>query len=277
MDDVPEGTTLGAEEAETDLNPQNQNQSITQKKSASFVLKSLGPGLVTGASDDDPSGIATYSQAGAQFGFGLLWLALFQYPLMTVIQEMCARIGLITGGGLNSVIKKKYSRKVVLPLTTLLLVANTVNIGADIGAMAASVRLIFPQFPIIGVTFCFTAFIVVSQILVPYNKYVKILKYLTISLFAYIITSVIVGGNWNQLMVSIVVPHIELTPAFAMMFVAILGTTITPYLFFWQASQEAEEDVDKGKIQEISKDIKKASGRSIITKSTNNKPKISKS
>ncbi|MGA9150582.1 MAG: divalent metal cation transporter [Candidatus Nitrosopolaris sp.] len=165
---------------------------------------------MTGASDDDPSGIATYSQAGAQFGLGLLWMALFQYPMMTVIQEMSARIGLVTGGELNMVIKRKYSKKVVLPLTLLLLIANTVNIGADIGAMAASVRLVFPEVPIIVAILCFTVFIVASQILVPYNKYVKILKYLTIFLFAYIITAIIVGGSWNQILVATVIPHMNL-------------------------------------------------------------------
>lgn len=152
MDDVYKDEKIA-----TDLDLEDQNQLKNTKKSASPILNSLGPGLVTGASDDDPSGIATYSQAGAQFGFGMLWLALFQYPLMTGIQEMCARIGLITGGGLNSVIQRKYSKKIVLPLTGLLLIANTVNIGADIGAMTASVKLVFPQVPIIGATFCFTA------------------------------------------------------------------------------------------------------------------------
>jgi NRAMP (natural resistance-associated macrophage protein)-like metal ion transporter len=170
------------------------DQSISRKKSPHW-LKSLGPGVITGASDDDPSGIATYSQAGAQFGFGMLWMALYQYPMMTVIQEMCARIGLLTGDGLTTVIKRRYSKKVVLPLTSLLLIANTINIGADIGAMAASVRLVFPQLPIIVATLSFTLFVVASQILIPYKQYVKILKYLTISLFAYIITAVIVGGS----------------------------------------------------------------------------------
>jgi NRAMP (natural resistance-associated macrophage protein)-like metal ion transporter len=236
-----------------------RNQSVSRKKSLHW-LKSLGPGLITGASDDDPSGIATYSQAGAQFGFGMLWMALFQYPMMTVIQEMSARIGLITGSGLNTVIKRMYSKKVVLPLTSLLLIANTINIGADIGAMAASVRLVFPELPIIVATLSFTVFIVASQILVPYNKYVKILKYLTISLFAYIITAIIVGGNWSEILVATIIPHFEFTPAFAMMFVAILGTTITPYVFFWQASQEAEENVTKGKIREISENNKGGSG-----------------
>jgi NRAMP (natural resistance-associated macrophage protein)-like metal ion transporter len=236
-----------------------RNQSVSRKKSLHW-LKSLGPGLITGASDDDPSGIATYSQAGAQFGFGMLWMALFQYPMMTVIQEMSARIGLVTGSGLNTIIKRKYSKKVVLPLTSLLLIANTINIGADIGAMAASVRLVFPELPIIVATLCFTVFIVASQILIPYNKYVKILKYLTISLFAYIITAIIVGGSWSQILVATIIPHFEFTPAFAMMFVAILGTTITPYVFFWQASQEAEESVAKGKISEISENNKVGSG-----------------
>ena len=266
MDDVHKKEIAKEESAEKDINI--QNQSVSTKKSPHW-LKALGPGVITGASDDDPSGIATYSQAGAQFGFGMLWMALFQYPMMTVIQEMCARIGLITGNGLTAVIKRRYSKKVVFPLTSLLLIANTINIGADIGAMAASVRLVFPQVPIIVATLSFTVFIVASQVLVPYNKYRKILKYLTISLFAYIITAVIVGGNWIQLLASSIIPHIEFTPAFAMMFVAILGTTITPYVFFWQASQEAEENVVKGKIKEISEDDKTAS--TII-----NKPKISK-
>lgn len=271
MDDVYKDEKIG-----TDLDLEDQNQLKNTKKSASPILNSLGPGLVTGASDDDPSGIATYSQAGAQFGFGMLWLALFQYPLMTGIQEMCARIGLITGGGLNSVIQRKYSKKIVLPLTGLLLIANTVNIGADIGAMTASVKLVFPQVPIIGATFCFTAFIIATQILVPYNKYVRILKYLTLSLFAYIISAAIIGGRWDQLLVFSVIPHIEFTPAFAMMFVAILGTTITPYVFFWQASQEAEENVEKGKIQEISEDVRDVSGSTVISKGVNKKPKISR-
>jgi NRAMP (natural resistance-associated macrophage protein)-like metal ion transporter len=216
-------------------------------------LKSLGPGIITGASDDDPSGIATYSQAGAQFGFGMLWLAVLQYPFMMVVQEMCARIGLITGSGLAGVIKNKYSRKVVFPIASLLLIANTINIGADIGAMAASIRLGFPQIPIVAVTLSFTAFIILSEIFVPYSRYVKILKYLTISLFAYLATAIIVGGNVNQILAATLIPHIELTPTFAMMFVAIIGTTISPYLFFWQASEEAEEDVAKHKIKEIGK------------------------
>ena len=140
----------------------------SHRLSPKLLLKSLGPGLITGASDDDPSGIATFSQAGARFGFGMLWLVIFQYPLMMAIQEMCARIGLITGSGLAAIIKKKYSRKIVFPLIGLLFIVNTINIGADIGAMSASVRLIFPQIPLIMATISFTAFIILAQILIPY-------------------------------------------------------------------------------------------------------------
>jgi NRAMP (natural resistance-associated macrophage protein)-like metal ion transporter len=215
------------------------------------ALRFLGPGLITGASDDDPSGIATYSQAGAGFGLGMLWLAIFQYPLITVIQEMCARIGLATGDGIAGIMRRKYSKKVLFPLVSLLLVANTINIGADIGTMAASVRLVFPQIPIIVITISFAASILAAEILVPYEKYVRILKYLTLSLFTYVATALIVGGNAVQIFLSSVIPHVEFTKEYAMMFVAIFGTTISPYLFFWQASEESEEDVAKHKIKEI--------------------------
>jgi NRAMP (natural resistance-associated macrophage protein)-like metal ion transporter len=234
-------------------NKQNDNAPLSKlRKSIIQVLRSLGPGLITGASDDDPSGIATYSQAGAKFGFGMLWMVLFQYPMMIVVQEMCARIGLVTGGGLAAVIRKKYSRKIVLPIVSLLLFANTINIGADIGAMAASIRLIFPGFPALAATLAFAVFIIAAEIFIPYRKYSKVLRYLTLSLFAYIITAVIVGGNWIQIAAASFVPHIEFNSQFAMMFVAIFGTTISPYLFFWQASEEAEEEVAKHKIKEVS-------------------------
>ena len=231
---------------------ENSPKSLSKpRKTIMQVLGSLGPGLITGASDDDPSGIATYSQAGAKFGFGMLWMVLFQYPMMIVVQEVCARIGLVTGGGLAAVIRKKYTGKIVLPIVSLLLFANTINIGADIGAMAASIRLIFPGFPAIAATLAFAVFIIAAEIFIPYRKYSKVLRYLTLSLFAYIITAVIVGGNWIQIATASFVPHIEFNSQFAMMFVAIFGTTISPYLFFWQASEEAEEDVAKHKIKEV--------------------------
>jgi len=240
------------EEDDKDINVLYDKES--SKKPSSLhktILNKLGPGIITGASDADPSGIATYSQAGAQFGFGMAWLVLVLYPMMTVVQEMCARIGLVTGSGLAAVIKQKYSRKIIFPLTSLLLIANTINIGTDIGAMAASIRLVFPHLPIIIATLSFTAFIILSEVFVPYSKYVKILKYLILCLFAYLATAIIVGGNWNQILNSVLIPHVEFTPAYAMMFVAVVGTTISPYLFFWQASEEAEEDVEKHKIKEI--------------------------
>jgi NRAMP (natural resistance-associated macrophage protein)-like metal ion transporter len=220
------------------------------------VLKSLGPGIITGAANEDPTSVAAYSQAGARFGFGLLWLALFQYPMLVVFQEMCARIGLVTGGGLAAAIKNKYPKErnqvVVILFASLILIAGTINLGADIGAMAASVKLIFPQLSGIITTLFFTGFIVTAEILIPYKKYVKILKYLVVSLFAYVVTAIIVGGNWNQILASSIIPHIEFTPTFALIFVATFGATMSPYIFFWQASEQAEEDVVKQKIKEIS-------------------------
>jgi NRAMP (natural resistance-associated macrophage protein)-like metal ion transporter len=242
------------DEKEVDDEDSDVSHDKKSKKSRSLhktILDKLGPGIITGASDADPSGIATYSQAGAQFGFGMAWLVLMLYPMMTAVQEMCARIGLVTGSGLASIIKQKYSRRIIFPLTGLLLIANTINIGTDIGAMAASIRLVFPHLPVIIATLSFTAFIILSEVFVPYSKYVKILKYLILCLFAYLATAIIVGGNWNQILNSVLIPHVEFTPAYAMMFVAVVGTTISPYLFFWQASEEAEEDVEKHKIKEI--------------------------
>jgi NRAMP (natural resistance-associated macrophage protein)-like metal ion transporter len=243
-------------------NPKEEHtdKDISKDFSLKTALNSLGQGLITGASDADPSGIATYSQAGAGFGLGMLWMALFLYPLIAVVQEMCARIGIVKGDGLAFVMRKKYSKKVVLPIASLLLIANTINIGADIGAIGASIRLLVPQLPSLIPTFLFTGLILFAEIALPYHRYVKVLKYLTLSLFAYIITAIIVGGNFEQLFIASIVPHIEFTSQFAMMFVAILGTTISPYLFFWQTSQEAEEDLDKRKIKDIDR------GRPHITK-----------
>jgi NRAMP (natural resistance-associated macrophage protein)-like metal ion transporter len=216
-------------------------------------LKSLGPGLITGASDDDPSSIATFAQVGAKLGLGLLWTIVFCYPSILVVQGICARIGLLTGRGLAKIIEKKYSRKIVLPLVSLLLIANTINIGADIGAMAASTSLLIPQVPLYIFSIIFTIFILFAIVLIPYKKYVKILKYLTLSLLTYIVTAIIVGGNWYQILIATIVPHIEFTTDFATMFVAVLGTTISPYLFFWQASEEVEEEVEQHKIKDIDK------------------------
>ena len=232
-------------------------------RSISQLLKALGPGVITGAADDDPSGIATYSQAGAKFGLGMLWMTLFLLPTMIVIQEMCARIGLLSGNGLAALIKKKYSTKIVYPISSLLLIANTINIGADLGAMSASVRIIFPDVPLVVTSVLFSAFIIIAEIFIPYHKYVRVLKYLVLSLFAYVITAVIVGGNINQILFTII-PSISFSPDYAIMFVAVIGTTISPYLLFWQTSEEAEEDVAKHKIKEIGKGKPKVSPREIM-------------
>ena len=239
------------------------NKQASKFSSTKDALKSLGPGLITGASDDDPSGIATFSQAGAQFGFGMLWMALFQYPMMIVIQEICARIGLVTGSGLGGILKKKYSKRTLIPLSCLVLIANTINIGADIAAMGAAVRLLIPQVPVFITTIFFVLFIIGLEIVIPYQKYVKILKYATLCLFSYIITAIIVGGSWSQILTFSIFPHIEIKPEFAIMFVAIIGTSISPYLFFWQASEEAEEDVAKQKIKEIGKGNPKVTKKEI--------------
>jgi Mn2+/Fe2+ NRAMP family transporter len=195
--------------------------------------------------------------------------------MMAIVQEMCARIGLVTGYGLGAAIREKYSKKITFTIASLILVANTINIGTDIGIMAASIKLLVPKIPVLIATISFTVLIVASEILISYRIYVKILTYLTISLLSYIVTAMIVSGNLENLLVSSLIPHFEITPTFTMMFVAIFGATLTPYAFFWQASQEAEEDVAKGKINEIS-EVSKGWSSSITASSINRSPKVSK-
>lgn len=226
-------------------------------------FRNLGPGIITGAADDDPSGIATYSQAGAQFGLGLLWTPIFLLPLLLAIQEICARIGLVTGTGIISLMKKKYPKKLIYPLISLLAIANTINLGADLNAIGASANLIIPGIPIFFYTLFFTFFILITEIFVSYIRYVRILKYLTLSLLCYFITAILVGGNWNQIILSTFTPNIEFNKEFIMMFVALCGTTLSPYLFFWQTSEEAEEDVVRKKIKEIGKGKPKISKQEI--------------
>jgi NRAMP (natural resistance-associated macrophage protein)-like metal ion transporter len=201
----------------------------------------LGPGLVTGASDDDPSGIATYSQTGAQFGFQLLWLSWFTFPLMATIQEMCARVGLVTGKGLAANIQHHYSKKVLYITTTLLFAANTFNIGADLGAMAKGVQLLAPRisFPLLIVGFATVS--LVLQIFTSYARYAQYLKYMAMVLFAYVFSALLSHLNWGELASRSFIPSIHFTKDQIYLVCAILGTTISPYLFFWQTSQEVEE------------------------------------
>lgn len=207
----------------------------------------LGPGLTTGASDDDPSGIATYSQTGAKFGFGLLWLSAWTFPLMAVIQEMCARIGLVTGRGLAGNIRVFFSKRVLYVCTVLLFMANAVNIGADIGAMAKAAQLLNPRFNFGVLVVAFTLFSLFLQIFTPYVRYAKYLKWLAMVLLSYVFSAILAHLNWHQVLGHAFVPHIAFSKDEMLLIAAILGTTISPYLFFWQTSQEVEEQILQGK------------------------------
>jgi NRAMP (natural resistance-associated macrophage protein)-like metal ion transporter len=219
----------------------------TPLKKARAYWKILGPGLTTGAADDDPSGIATYSQAGAQYGFQLLWLAWFTFPLMAVVQEMCARIGLITGRGLAANIKAYYPKWALYTCAALLFMANSFNIGADLAAMAAATQLVIPRASFSLLVVAFTAFSLVLQIFMSYRQYARYLKWLTLVLFSYVLTAFSIHMDWKQVLQHAVMPSFSLSKEQMFLITAVLGTTISPYLFFWQASQECEEQQLKAK------------------------------
>lgn len=214
------------------------------------LFKILGPGFITGASDDDPSGIGTYAQTGAIFGFSQAWTALFSFPFMSVVQEMCGRIGMVTGMGLARVIKMHYARPVLYGVVLLLVITNTINIGANLGAMASSAQLL------IGMPFVFwlvglTVFTLALEVFVSYPTYARILKYLAFSLVAYIITAFIIKQNWGEVLRFAFIPSFSMSREYLFNIVAILGTTISPYLFFWQADEEVEEEINQGKIRHM--------------------------
>lgn len=214
---------------------------IGQMHKIKKFLKSLGPGVITGAADDDPSGIATYSQTGAQFGYGQLWTALFMLPLQAAVQEACARIGAVTKKGIAAVVREHYSNKILFLVVFLVLVANTINIGADIGAMAAAANLIIPL-PFAVLTLLFTASMLILEIFTSYRVYSRILKWLCLSLFAYPVTVFIVSQPWETILRATFIPHFELNFQFLFIITGVLGTTISPYMFFWEASEEVEEE-----------------------------------
>lgn len=222
------------------------NNKVIQKTKDYWLM--LGPGLTTGASDDDPSGIATYSQTGAQFGFGLLWLAPWTFPLMAIVQEMCARIGLVTGRGLAGNIRVIYSKHILYACTLLLFAANAFNIGADLGAMAKAVQLLNPHFSFGWLVVGLTLLSLLLQIFTPYARYAKYLKWLALILLSYIVSAVLAHPNWGQVLHHTLVPHLAFNKEQILLVTAILGTTISPYLFFWQTSQEVEEQVLEGKL-----------------------------
>ncbi|WP_348269202.1 divalent metal cation transporter [Edaphobacter paludis] len=217
-----------------------QEPKSSLKKKVLGFFKILGPGIITGAADDDPSGIATYSQTGAQFGFGQLWTALYQIPLLLAVQEACGRIGAVKGKGLAGVIKDHYSRKILIGVVVLVAVANTINIGADIGAVAAAAQLVV-NLPFWLFAVSATLVLVVSEVLVTYKTYANWLKWLALALFSYPATALIVKQPWKQILYATVVPHIELSFAFFFIITGVFGTSISPYMFFWQASEEVEE------------------------------------
>lgn len=224
-------------------NNENTHKSQNEKKRA---FAKLGPGLITGAADDDPSGISTYSTAGAAYGFGLLWTMIFSIPLMIAVQLMCARIGLVTGRGLASVLRRYYSRKILWFACALVLVANTVNIAADLGGMADVAEMItgISSFWFIPV---FTFLISGLLIYASYRTIAKTFKWLTLVLFAYVIAAFLARPDWSAVLQSTFVPRITFSTDYLMTFVGIFGTTISPYLFFWQAAEEIEEERAKGK------------------------------
>lgn len=229
------------------------------QKGIGGLLRILGPGIITGAADDDPSGIATYSQAGAQFGFHMPWTMLFTYPLMTAVQEACMRIGAVTGKGLAAIVRQHYPKKILYPVVLLVVLANTLNIGSDIGAMAASAQLVVPSIPFSVLAIGFSLLMLALEIFVSYRQYVHILKWLALALFAYFITAFMINVPWGEALKATLVPHIEFSGSFLYIIVAIFGTTISPYLFFWQASEVVEEEISdkrlaqKGGIPKLTK------------------------
>src|SRR6476660_8651624 len=214
-----------------------------EKRTSSPLLslwRMLGPGLVTGAADDDPSGIGTHSQIGAQFGFGLSWTFVFSFPLMVVIQQVAAEIGSVTGRGIAHNLRRHYSPWLLRGVVLLLLIANVINLGADLGAMGAALELLIGGPPQLY-TLLFGVCCIILEVWLSYPRYAAILKWTTLSLFSYVAVVAVAEVPWGTALRSLIIPSLDLTRAGAMAMVAILGTTISPYLFFWQAGQEVEE------------------------------------
>lgn len=224
--------------SDDEIDPEGLGPADSSKRSRLFQV--LGPGLITGASDDDPSGIATYSQAGAQFGYTLSWLMLFSFPLMTAVQMISARIGRTTGHGIAGVLRMHYPNWLLQVIVILLLTANTINLGADLGAMADAVNLLLPG-PRLGYILIFAGICIYMQVFMQYARYVMILKWLTLALFAYFAALIAVNVDWSRLTRHLLIPEISWSKDYLTTVVAVLGTTISPYLFFWQSEEEVED------------------------------------
>lgn len=224
--------------------PKGILKGIHSRRRFSRSLRILGPGLVTGAADDDPSGIATYSQAGAMYGYKLLWMIPFMYPLLLSVQGACSRIGAVTGKGLAELIKENYSKKMLYFALFLVVVANIVNIGADFGAMAATLQLLVPGVPFAAAVIGFAVIMLGLELFVPYKKYAKILKWLAVVLFAYPITAFVVGQPWGEVLAATFSPtNVQYDFTVIMIMVGLIGTTISPYLFFWDTSEVVEDEI----------------------------------
>jgi len=250
-DDVVEATdpasvAQGIVEDHTDIQ-KAQSESQDKPSSKTNPLLKIGPGLITGVADDDPSGIGTYSVAGAQFGYQLLWLAPVCVPLMIAVQEMCGRAALVTSKGLSAIIKEHYPRWLLYSVLTLLIGANTINVYADINIMAASMKMLF-GLPFSLWATLLTIGMVVAQIIVPYKHYVMFLKFACLSLLAYVVIAVLpqVHVNWHSVFYNMVIPQWSSRPGYVLTIVGFLGTTISPYLFFWQAGEQVEDDIAEG-------------------------------
>lgn len=220
---------------------------ILHRKSFGKFLRILGPGIVSGAADDDPSGVVTYSQAGAKYGLGFLWAFPFMYPMLVAVQESCSRIGAVTGKGLASVIKDNFNKKLLFLAVTLVVVANTINIGADLGAMASTTQL-FINLPFEFLAIFYAVLIVLMVIFVKYKKYARILKWLAVSLLAYPVAVLLVENDWSEVIKNTftIMPVINSETVY--IFVGIIGTTISPYLFFWDTSEVVEEEISNHRL-----------------------------
>ncbi len=226
-------------------------------------FKLLGPGFITGASDDDPAGVATYSLTGSIFGFTQLWLVPFCLPLMIAVQDICGRIGIVSGKGLAGVMRKHYSKQLLYATIVLLLIANTINIGANLGAMAESAQLLLPPVPFSALLVLMTAVSLFMQVFIPYSTYVKYLKYLAFSLLAYILAALFVKPDWGEILYNTFVPHFTNSKEYILNIVAFLGTSISPYLFFWQASEEVEDEVAAHKLRRMGAGVPKVTKRDL--------------
>lgn len=220
-------------------------------------VESMGPGIITGVADDDPSGIGTYTQTGAMFGLSQLWLTFFTLPFMIAVQEACGRIAITTGKGLSTLIRENYSKKILFLSVALLVIANTVNIGADLGMMADAVTLIAPINFFHALLF-FTFISIFLEVFVDYKTYVKILKWMAMTVFAYVIAAISINHDWSIIFKSLFTPHFQFTESYLLNIVAMLGTTISPYLFFWQMDEEIEEEKSNGTLTSNIKSSKKA-------------------